>query len=72
MRGAIPPFPQYASMAWCSVKKKYRDNFNFTLPYQAVRKRSTYIAVALYTAGTAHQSEQGRRNGDHWTKGVYT
>jgi len=22
MRGAIPPLPQYAFMAWCSVKKK--------------------------------------------------
>jgi hypothetical protein len=21
MSGAIPPFPQYAFMAWCSVKK---------------------------------------------------
>jgi hypothetical protein len=24
--------PQYAFMAWCSVKKKHRDNFTFTLP----------------------------------------
>jgi len=22
MRGAIPPFPQYIHMEWCSVKKK--------------------------------------------------
>jgi hypothetical protein len=29
VRGAIPPLPQYASMAWCSVKKKHRDNFTF-------------------------------------------
>jgi hypothetical protein len=28
MRGAIPPLPQYAFMAWCSVKHK--DNFTFT------------------------------------------
>jgi hypothetical protein len=28
MRGAIPPFPQYAFMAWCLVK--LRDNFTFT------------------------------------------
>jgi len=27
MRGAIPPLPQYAFMAWCLVKKKHRDNF---------------------------------------------
>jgi len=29
MRGAIPPLPQYASIALCSVKK-YRDIFTFT------------------------------------------
>jgi hypothetical protein len=29
MRGAIPPLPQYAFMAWCLVKK-HRDNFTFT------------------------------------------
>jgi hypothetical protein len=28
MRGDIPPFPQYAFMAWCLVK--HRDNFAFT------------------------------------------
>jgi len=28
MRGAIPPLPQYAFMAWCLVKR--RDNFTFT------------------------------------------
>jgi hypothetical protein len=28
MGGAIPPLPQYAFMAWCSVK--HRDNFTFT------------------------------------------
>jgi hypothetical protein len=28
MRGAIPPLPQYAFMAWCLVK--HRDNFTFT------------------------------------------
>jgi hypothetical protein len=27
MRGAIPPLPQYAFMAWCLVK--HRDNFTF-------------------------------------------
>jgi hypothetical protein len=30
MSGAIPPLPYYAFMAWCSVKKKHRDNFTFT------------------------------------------
>jgi hypothetical protein len=28
MRGAIPPLPQYAFMAWCFVKQ--RDIFTFT------------------------------------------
>jgi hypothetical protein len=28
MRGAIPPLPQYAFMAWCLVK--HMDNFTFT------------------------------------------
>jgi hypothetical protein len=28
MRGAIPPHPQYAFMAWCSLKK-HRDDFIF-------------------------------------------
>jgi hypothetical protein len=28
MREATPPLPQYAFMAWCSVK--HRDNFTFT------------------------------------------
>jgi len=31
MHGTISPLPQYAFMAWCSVKKKHRDNFTFTL-----------------------------------------
>jgi hypothetical protein len=30
MSGDIPALPQYALMAWCSVKKKYRNNFTFT------------------------------------------
>jgi hypothetical protein len=35
MRGAIPPFPQYALTAWCLVK--HRDNFNVYL-YDKVMK----------------------------------
>jgi len=31
MRGAIPPFPQHAFMAWCPVKEKHRDNFDKTV-----------------------------------------
>jgi hypothetical protein len=28
---AIPPLPQYATMVCCSIKKKHRENFTFTL-----------------------------------------
>jgi hypothetical protein len=31
MRGAIPPLPQYAFMAWYLAK--HRDNFTFTFLY---------------------------------------
>jgi hypothetical protein len=31
MTGATPPLPQYAFMEWCSVKKKHRDNFTFSV-----------------------------------------
>jgi hypothetical protein len=30
VRGAIPPLPQYAYMVWCSVKRKYKDNFTLS------------------------------------------
>jgi hypothetical protein len=29
MSGVIPSLPQYALMAWCSVKEKHRDKFTF-------------------------------------------
>jgi hypothetical protein len=40
MRGAIPPLPQYLSMAWCLVK--HRNNLNFTLitNYKTVKSGS--------------------------------
>jgi len=31
MRGAIPPLPKYAFMAWCLGK--HRDSFTFTFTY---------------------------------------
>jgi hypothetical protein len=31
MRGAVLPLSQYAFKAWCSFKKKLRDNFTLTL-----------------------------------------
>jgi len=36
MRGTILPLPQYAFMAWCSVKKKHRDNFTLLYPVKGV------------------------------------
>jgi len=36
MRGVIPPHPQYAIMAWCSVK-----NTGTTLPFTF-----TYVCIA--------------------------
>jgi hypothetical protein len=30
MSGAILPLTEYDIMAWCSVKRKHRDNFTFT------------------------------------------
>jgi hypothetical protein len=29
MRGALPSLPLYTVKAWCSVKRKPRDNFTF-------------------------------------------
>jgi hypothetical protein len=50
MRGSIPPLPQYAFMAWCSVK--HRDNFTFltflllnTLFSKMLSSHSTYRVV---------------------------
>jgi hypothetical protein len=37
MRIAIPPLPQYPSMARRSVKKKHRYNFTFTLSPNRIR-----------------------------------
>jgi len=43
MRGAIPPLPQYAFMAWCSVKKDHRDNFNFTFKVSILRLQFIFM-----------------------------
>jgi hypothetical protein len=37
MSGDIPPLPQYAFMAWCSVSKKHRDNFTTHGQQESVR-----------------------------------
>jgi hypothetical protein len=38
MSGAIPPLPQYAFMAWCSVKHRDNSTFTFTLPFTVKAK----------------------------------
>jgi hypothetical protein len=42
MRGAIPPLPKYAFMAWCLVK--HRDNFTFL---QALEGRIRYLGLLM-------------------------
>jgi len=46
MRGAIPPLPHYAFMAWSSVKEKQRDNFIFTFNRECVS--TTFITVTEF------------------------
>jgi hypothetical protein len=29
--GAVPPLPQYAFVAWCSLKRRHRDILTFAL-----------------------------------------
>jgi hypothetical protein len=36
--GAIPPLPQYAFIAWCSVKKKEAQGQNYLYLYLTVGK----------------------------------
>jgi hypothetical protein len=38
MRGAVPPFPQYAFMEWFSVKKEHRDKFTFIFTFAGRQK----------------------------------
>jgi hypothetical protein len=45
MSGTIPPFPQYAFMAWCS---KYRDNFTFIFYFKTLILRSVRKFVDVF------------------------
>jgi hypothetical protein len=42
--------PQYASMVWCSVKKKHRVNFTFTFNFKInkVEDSETLAFVSLF------------------------
>jgi len=46
MRGAIPPLPQYALMAWCSVKKQ-RDSFIFTFNFTTTKCEGLGYKISL-------------------------
>jgi hypothetical protein len=46
MRGAIPPLPQYVSMAWCLVK--HRDSFTFAFIPKYVICIYTHIYIYIY------------------------
>jgi hypothetical protein len=48
MRGAIPPLPQYVSMAWCLVK--HRDNFTFTFYNYPNTNSAENIGLQKFTA----------------------
>jgi hypothetical protein len=59
MRGAIPPLPQYAFMAWCSIKK-HRDNLNF-LPFNPkIRSMQQIIEILKISR---HQQQDKERPG---------
>jgi hypothetical protein len=45
MLGAVPPLPQYVSMAWCLVK--HRDNFTF-LPLSVSYKYTGVLAIKQF------------------------
>jgi hypothetical protein len=45
-RGATPPFPQYAFMAWCLVKR--RDNFTFHLIFLIISSVSFLCSFNVY------------------------
>jgi hypothetical protein len=49
MHGAIPPLPEYAFMAWCSVKGQGQF-YLFTLPkiLQMLRERSQLRGQRVY------------------------
>jgi hypothetical protein len=51
MRGAILPFPQYAFMAWCSVKKSTGSTLLFTLYTADEVVRCTRCNVCTKSSG---------------------
>jgi hypothetical protein len=62
MCGAIPPLPQYAFMACCSVKK-HRDNFTFTLLSHLMEPEREYAIPKNLTAHQTGGKRMGNREG---------
>jgi len=48
MSGAMPPLPQYAFMAWCSVKAQGQIGLNFTLRKICLWYLCQFSGVTLY------------------------
>jgi len=46
MRGSINPFPQYAFMAWCSVKKKTRGQLYLYLLLSPLHDYNSQVPLA--------------------------
>jgi hypothetical protein len=47
MLEAVSPLPQYAFMAWCSVKKKHRDFITFYYLYKGKVKVKFFLFFNL-------------------------
>jgi hypothetical protein len=82
MHGATPPLPQYAFMAWCSVKKRHRDKFTFSLqPWRRIvivlqikRLPSSETAVdtnRFCTTNTSYGCLTAIPEKGHWITGFY-
>jgi hypothetical protein len=47
MREAIPPFPQYAFMAWCSVEAEWQLYFYQSFQH-SIEKNESLIKIRIY------------------------
>jgi hypothetical protein len=56
MRGAVPPLPQYAFMAWCS---EHKDNFTFYL-YRIFRIHFSKLISVIDKAKYVHNIQKSK------------
>jgi hypothetical protein len=54
MRGAMRPLPQYASMAWCSVKQSTGTTLPFTMNPLYVLKIAISEGISSVTMNPLH------------------